>query len=167
MMETFLPQLMEKDSISELLWCSQHFIDIPEKSLAQILQFCLDKSATLNNGGQYTELLNIVLSIPFSEVCLLPFLRTISFPQVLSLLEYLADKLESDNLDLDIHHLVNWANILLDAHYQHYLLSGDPQVQELLFRFREISTQQVCIYFIGLLIQAIFFLASIRIFHQI
>ncbi|KAJ9575909.1 hypothetical protein L9F63_007221 [Diploptera punctata] len=143
MVEKLILQLIEKESISELIWCLKHFSDVSETPLVLVLQFCLDKSDVIEKGGKYIELLNTVLSASFSDVSLLPFLRNLSFPNVLSLLEYLADGLESDNLDVEFKKLLDWTNLLLDAHYQRFLLSGDTHVKELFSRLQQITTEQV------------------------
>jgi len=143
MVEKLLPQLLETKAVSELNWCIKYFTDVPETSLVQILLFCLENVNKTDKEGPYHKLLNAILHAPFSDVCLLPCLRTVPFHHILTLLHYLADELEADEPKVELCNLVDWASLLLDAHYQRYLLSGDPQVLEILCRIRGLVIDQV------------------------
>lgn len=143
MMEKLLPPLLEAKATSELNWCIKHFTDIPERSLVQILLFCLENVTKTEKQEPYHKLLNAVLHAPFSDVCLLPSLRTAPFHHTLTLLHHLAEELEADESEVKLCNLVEWTSLLLDAHYQRYLLSGDPQVLELLCRIRGLVMDQV------------------------
>jgi hypothetical protein len=55
----------------------------------------------------------------------------------------LAEEFEADEPEVELYNLIEWTSLLLDAHYQHYLLSGDPEVLELLLRIRELVINQV------------------------
>nr|CAD7395019.1 unnamed protein product [Timema cristinae] len=85
------------------------------------------------------QLLNATLNIPFSDVTLLPYLRNVSFSHTLILLRYLVD-FQIDEVDtevvLDQEHILEWITLLLDAHYQQYLLSKDPQILSLVKKLR-------------------------------
>ncbi|GFG36472.1 hypothetical protein Cfor_11811 [Coptotermes formosanus] len=143
MVEKLVPQLLETRAVPELNWCIRYFTDIPEKSLVQILMFCLESMATVGREAQYCELLNATLHVPFSDVCMLPRLRTVPFHHVLTLLHYLTEELEAYEPEIELHSLVEWASLLLDAQYQRCLLSGDPQVLELLRRIHKLVIDQI------------------------
>jgi hypothetical protein len=143
MAQKLLAQLLKANDISKLNWCIRYFIDIPESSLVQIILFCLENITKTDKQGPYHELLNTVLHAPFSDVCLLPILRTAPFHHILTLLHYLAEEIETDEPEVELCNLVEWASLLLDAHYQRYLLCGDPHVLELLLRIRERVINQV------------------------
>lgn len=143
MVEKLIPQLLETEAVPELIWCIRYFTDIPERSLVQILIFCLESIVTVDKSAQYLKLLNATLHVPFSDVCLLPRLRNLPFHHVLSLLHYLTTQLEAHEPEVELHNLVEWAGLLLDAHYQRCLLSGDPQVLELLHRIHKLVIDQV------------------------
>ncbi|PSN52742.1 hypothetical protein C0J52_06156 [Blattella germanica] len=117
--------------------------NIPERSLIQVLQFCLRENANSDEIALDSQLLGAIISTPHSDVCLLPYLRMTSFPQALRFLQYLAEELESEESEIDLSHLLDWTNLLLDAHYQRYLLSGDQEVLNLLCRLRELTIQQI------------------------
>lgn len=141
--QNLLPQLLKANAVSELNWCIKYFADIPESSLVQVILFCLENVTKTDKQGPYHELLNTVLHAPFSDVCLLPSLRTAPFHHALTLLHYLAEEIEADEPEVEVYNLIEWASLLLDAHYQRYLLSGDPQILKLLLRIRELIVNQV------------------------
>ncbi|XP_071577950.1 nucleolar protein 11 [Temnothorax nylanderi] len=104
----------------------------------------VDSSATFKANPSYSRdnFLDKVFSISCSSVSLLPHLKTgLTFDQVLKLLEYLTCKLneETDSLadansQPSDQQLYEWSCILLDSHYQHYLLSQDTHVLDLFNR---------------------------------
>lgn len=143
MVEKVIPQLLETKAVPELIWCIRYFTDIPERSLVQILTFCLESIATVGKEAQFHKLFNATLHVPFSDVCLLPRLRTVPFHHVLSLLHYLTAQLEAHEPEVELCNLIEWASLLLDAHYQRCLLSGDPQVLDLLHRIQKLVIDQV------------------------
>jgi hypothetical protein len=143
MVQKLLPQLLKASAVSELNWCIKHFIDIPESSLVQIILFCLENVTKTDKQEPYHKLLNTVLHAPFSDVCLLPSLRNAPFHHTLTLLNYLAEEIEAGEPEVELYNLIEWASLLLDAHYQRYLLSGDPHVLQLLLRIRELVRNQV------------------------
>lgn len=143
MVEKLIPQLLETKAVPELIWCIRYFTDIPERSLVQILIFCLESVTTVDKPARYHKLLNAALHVPFSDVCLLPKLRAVSFHLALSLLRYLTAQLEAQEPAVELHNLVEWICLLLDAHYQRCLLSGDPQVLDLLHRIHKLVIEQV------------------------
>ncbi|XP_024877479.1 nucleolar protein 11 [Temnothorax curvispinosus] len=101
-------------------------------------------SATFKPNHSYSRdtFLDKVFSISCSSVSLLPHLKTgLTFDQVLKLLEHLMCKLneETDSLadansQPSDQQLYEWSCILLDSHYQHYLLSQDTHVLDLFNR---------------------------------
>ncbi|XP_071636427.1 nucleolar protein 11 [Temnothorax longispinosus] len=101
-------------------------------------------SATFKANHSYSRdtFLDKVFSISCSSVSLLPHLKTgLTFDQVLKLLEHLMCKLneETDSLadansQPSDQQLYEWSCILLDSHYQHYLLSQDTHVLDLFNR---------------------------------
>ncbi|KAH0947362.1 hypothetical protein HN011_007875 [Eciton burchellii] len=158
--EIVIPNLIESNDISSIYWCLDTFKDLPEKLLIDLLTFALkspDKifvpmqNGTTNNiskaNNPYSRdnFLAKVLSISYSNVSLLPHLKTgLTFDEVLKLLEYLMLKLSEetnsleDNPQPNDHQLYEWFCVLLDSHYQHYLLSQDTYVLELFNKLNSI-----------------------------
>lgn len=154
--QTLIPLLMESGDVASICWCLDTFKDLPEKLLVDLLTFTLKSSdqvfvplqngttdSTLKANNLYSRdnFLDKVFSISYSSVTLLPHLKTgLTFDQVLKLLEYLMCKLneETDSLDDNSQpsdqQLYEWSCVLLDSHYQHYLLSQDTYILELFNR---------------------------------
>lgn len=163
--ETLIPLLMESGDVASICWCLDTFKDLPEKLLVDLLTFTLkspDKVfVPLQNGITDTTLkanisysrdhfLDKVFSIGYSNVSLLPHLKIgLTFDQVLKLLEYLMCKLNEetdlldDNSQPNDQQLYEWFCVLLDSHYQHYLLSQDTHILELFNRLDSILEEHV------------------------
>ncbi|EFN74891.1 Nucleolar protein 11 [Camponotus floridanus] len=158
--ETLIPSLMESGDVVSIRWCLDTFKDLPEKLLVQLLAFALnrpdkafvpvqngtaDSKSKANNPYSRNSFLDKIFSISYSSASLLPHLKTgLTFDEVLKLLEYLMYKLneEMDSLDGNLQpsdqQLYEWSCMLLDSHYQHYLLSQDTHVLELFNRLNSI-----------------------------
>lgn len=163
--ETVIPLLMESDDVASICWCFDTFKDLSEKLLVDLLIFTLNSpdkvfvplqngtiDSTLKASNPYSRdnFLDRVFSISYSSVSLLPHLKTgLTFDQVLKLLEYLICKLNEKSNSLDDNsqpndqQLYDWFCVLLDSHYQHYLLSQDMHVLELFNRLDSILEEHV------------------------
>ncbi|XP_035721818.1 nucleolar protein 11-like isoform X1 [Vespa mandarinia] len=154
--EVLIPQLIESKDIIAINWCLNTFKDLSEKLLTDLLAFSLRTSddifIPLQNGmsngmsDQKTlctrsNFLDKIFSISYSDVFLLSYLKTgLNFNEVLRLLNYLIEKLDIqetvnnalDTFEPNNKQLYDWSNLLLDSHYQHYILSQDSQVLTLL-----------------------------------
>lgn len=158
--------LMESGDVASIRWCLDTFENLSEKLLVHLLEFTLnrpdkafvpvqngtaDNKSKANNLYSKNSFLDKIFSIKYSTVSLLPHLKTgLTFDKVLKLLEYLMYKLneEMDSLDNNLEpsdqQLYGWFCMLLDSHYQHYLLSQDPHVLELFNRLNSILEEHVC-----------------------
>nr|CAD7430518.1 unnamed protein product [Timema monikensis] len=152
-LEELLPKLIEKGNSSSNESSSQHL----SPSTTREEKMDVDGYCTLAKvNGEVNEsvlfpsavcqLLNATLNIPFSDVTLLPYLRNVSFSHTLILLRYLVD-FQIDEVDtevvLDQEHILEWITLLLDAHYQQYLLSKDPQILSLVKKLRHFIDIQI------------------------
>lgn len=168
--ENLIPHLLESGDIASICWCLDTFRDLPEKLLVDLLAFslkCPDKMfVPVQNGttdGASKSSANVVplsrhnfldkvFSMSYSSVSLLPHLKAgLTFDQVLRLLEYLTRKLDeqADSFGDDPwpteQQLYEWFSVLLDSHYQHYLLSRDTHVLELFERLSSVLDEHVSI----------------------
>ncbi|KAK2586791.1 hypothetical protein KPH14_011816 [Odynerus spinipes] len=154
--EVLIPQLIESKDVVAINWCLNTFKDLPEKLLTDLLAFSLRSSddvfiplqngmsnGTSDRGNLCTRnnFLDKIFSISYSDVFLLSHLkRGLNFNEVLQLLSYLIQKLDtqetinnnSDTLEPSDKQLYEWFSLLLDSHYQHYILSQDSQILNLL-----------------------------------
>lgn len=165
--ETLIPLLIESGDVASICWCLDTFKDLPEKLLVDLLTFTLkspdrifvplqngttDSALKANNPYSRDNFLDKVFSISYSSVTLLPHLKTgLTFDQVLKLLEYLMCKLNekmdslNDNSQPSDQQLYEWSCVLLDSHYQYYLLSQDTYILELFNRLDSTLEEHVSI----------------------
>ncbi|XP_014217338.1 nucleolar protein 11 [Copidosoma floridanum] len=146
-----IPQLIESKDVSSILWCLENLKEVPVESLLQILTFSLktDICASAPNGclenskpsvyeTLQSDLLNKILEVQHTDISLVSYLKTgLNFDATLKLLSHLICKLddEATNDDqlgskqkLDNSQLYEWVKLLLDSHYQDYILSQDGEV---------------------------------------
>jgi hypothetical protein len=149
-----IPNLIEHQDITSIIWCLDNLRDLPEDLLIQILGFCL-RSSDLNISSQHKfikisqkEFLNKILCICYTDVSLILHLRVgLNFDEILKLLNYLINKLNDESFVINNYNfefeqklhsqLYEWTKLLLDSHYQHYLLSRDIQVLKLFYKLNE------------------------------
>jgi len=164
--ETLIPLLMESGDVVSICWCLDTFKDLSEKLLVDLLVFTLkspdevfvslqngttNNTLKANNSYSRNSFLDKVFSIGYSSVSLLPHLKIgLTFDQVLKLLEYLickfsekTDSLDADNSQPSDQQMYEWFCMLLDSHYQHYLLSQDTHVLELFNQLDSILEEHV------------------------
>lgn len=146
-----MPQLIETKDIASILWCLDDLKDLPEELLIQLLGFCLrscntdmllQNELTANSGpdkckSSSSKFLDKILDICYTDISLISQLRVgLNFDEILKLLNYLTNEIIdanslSDNCKLSDsnYRLKNqsykWIELLIDSHYQHYLLSQD------------------------------------------
>uniref|UniRef100_A0A182J4C1 Uncharacterized protein n=1 Tax=Anopheles atroparvus TaxID=41427 RepID=A0A182J4C1_ANOAO len=103
----------------------------------------------------HRDLLNIVLSCSFNRTDMIPFVRTeLSYPKVTKLLQHLEYLLvdpmatlsetlhTADTFDSD-EKTVEWITVLLDAHFQQFILSKDDGTQEQIKRMLRIVDEHI------------------------
>lgn len=160
-----IPQLVEAKDITTIIWCLDNFGDLPEKLLINLLSFCLrtpDKTfAPLQNGtaggkpkkslpSSRNRFLDRIFGSSFSHIAVLTYLKSeLNFNEILRLMNYLIEKLdgserESTSLwEPDERQIYEWACLLLDSHYQNYLLSQDPGVLDVLNKLSSLLDEHV------------------------
>ncbi|XP_043260520.1 nucleolar protein 11 [Colletes gigas] len=153
--EILIPQLIESKDIEGIVWCLNTFKDLPEKLLIDLLIFSLrcndatflpSQNGTINdlsivkNFYSRNDFLDKIFSLTYSDVSLSSYLKSgLNFDEILRLLQYLIQKLDDqENIFSYIvqqptdKQLYEWSSLLLESHYQHYVLSRDPEVSMLL-----------------------------------
>lgn len=159
--EEIIPGYMSKSDVESLSSCLDYFSDISEMCLAQLLKFCLTAESDLFKGNNIITsiglpaslhplercvLVDKVLTKSFSDVLLLPHLRTeLDLAEILLLLQYIIYLLSDDGHcmpDLDVvqteRKLIEWSCVLIDSNYQRFLLSRDEEVIETVSRLLKI-----------------------------
>ncbi|XP_063995716.1 uncharacterized protein LOC135173054 [Diachasmimorpha longicaudata] len=151
-----IPQLIEGKDVRAIVWCLNNFKDLPEKLLIDLLAFGIrtpeesfvpmQNGASEKHGSIITrhQFLDRIFSVSFSDICLLPHLKaSLMFDEVLRLMEYFIGKLSQEgegegDLEANDKQLYEWCSLIMDSHYQHYLLSKDPQVLRLFGKLHDI-----------------------------
>ncbi|CAK9834467.1 Nucleolar protein 11 [Anthophora retusa] len=152
--EILIPQLIKSKDVEGIIWCLNNIKDLPEKLLIELLIFSLrnpdETFLPLQNGTtdhsmatihlySKKDFLDKIFSLTYSDMSLSSHLKSgLNFDEILRLLEYLIQKLDDQELFHDTveqpadKQLYEWSSLLLESHYQHYILSRDPEVSTLL-----------------------------------
>ncbi|XP_017767185.1 PREDICTED: nucleolar protein 11 isoform X2 [Eufriesea mexicana] len=152
--EILIPQLIESKDVEAIIWCLNNFKDLPERLLIDLLIFSLrnpdetflplqngttDNLPTTKNIYSRNNFLDKIFSLTYSNISLSSYLKSsLNFDEILRLLQYLIQKLDAQDFCYDIvqqptdKQLYEWSSLLLESHYQHYVLSRDPEVSTLL-----------------------------------
>ncbi|XP_076240568.1 nucleolar protein 11 [Calliopsis andreniformis] len=161
--EMLIPQLIESKDVGTIVWCLNMFKDLPEKLLIDLLIFSLrspdrtflsPQNGTMANGHlsptknfySRNEFLDKLFSLTYSDMSLSSYLKSsLNFDEILRLLQYLIQKLDDQESFLDCimqqptdKQLYEWSSLLLESHYQHYVLSRDPEVSMLLNKLNSV-----------------------------
>lgn len=153
--EQLIPIFIEDDDLQSVKCCLEFFYDIPENCITKLLLYILSSNKNLFTNQaplkgesipeslqpqERCQMLDKILSLPFSDVLLLPHVRTvIDLENTLRLLQYLCflmSEMGTTLPGLDITQseikVVEWVCVLLDAGFQKMLLSRDAKIEETL-----------------------------------
>lgn len=135
--ELLFDSYAESKNAKGILHLLEKCIDVPDCYLVQSLAFALN-----NNSDECNRIKEVVLSRPLvGDENSLSLVRThIPLQLALTLLEILADKMSDCPCDRIS---IEWACLLLDSHYQQYLLSRDTDVNETIKKLQEIVISQL------------------------
>lgn len=137
-LEELLPEIFDKNDSNLLILMLNHFSDIPEKYLVQMINYSL---TTKGNS----KLLTTILRRSFSDVLILPHLRTeLSLDIISDLLKFLHTlwvknkTLPGLNFVETHSKLLEWSCAIIDANYQKIVLSNDQILIETLSNLNEL-----------------------------
>lgn len=153
--EQLIPIFIEDNDLRSVKCCIEFFYDIPENCIAKLLFYTLSSNKNLYPNQELLnaksipdslqplekcQLVDKILSLPFSEVLLLPHLRTeMDLERTICLLQYLCFLMSDIGTilpALDVTRseikVVEWICVLLDAGFQKMLLSRDAKIEETL-----------------------------------
>ncbi|XP_072168455.1 nucleolar protein 11-like [Diadema setosum] len=167
----FVGMLARRGEVSLLLDCLSFMRDFPELSLVRCLQVFLsidedklpamDTSTEDNHTGDSTtnpdedvisvarrQLVDEVLSKPFTDSFMLDAIKHLHFKEVVLLLKYLYLLLTNSfsgkmgaHSEVSMDNVVDWIGVLLDAHFAQLVLV--PDVRPLIAKLQEAVKQQV------------------------
>lgn len=138
--QRIISQLLESKDMASIAWCLGNFKNIPEKLLVDLLSFSFETNQPkkpMQNGDvgkkrlksitfDQDEFLDKLFGVSYTDIYLLTHLKSsLTFDQVLRLFQHLVDRLDRhEKLE---QHLYEWTSLLLDSHYQDFLLVRDPE----------------------------------------
>lgn len=145
--DELLPALKEQQDVDGMRLLLSSVKDLPEKWLADLLNFAMER-------GERAELLEVLLTVPYSDVVLLNHLRRkLTTKSTITFLQHLSERLEKCQLSRDDHvsssqpnigQLVDWISLVLDAHHHELLIAGsDKQVKQLIEKLGQQVTESV------------------------
>lgn len=153
--QILIPQLIESKHIEAIVWCLNNLRDLPEKLLIDLLIFSLrynddtflpfqngidDELSTTKSSYTRNDFLDKLFSLTYFDISLTLHLKSrLNFDEIIRLFQYLIQKLDDHEDSLyntaqepTDKQLYEWSSLLLESHYQHYILSRDPEVSTLL-----------------------------------
>lgn len=152
--DELLPLLKEDKDIEGICLLLSSVKDLPEKWQADLLNFSLEENSACESEQQ-TKLLEILLSLSYSDVVLLSHLRRkLTTNSTIKLLKYLAELLKGCRWTKDaalinkpdLNQIVDWISLILDAHHHELLIAGnDNQVKELIKQLGQLVGESVSI----------------------
>ncbi|KAK9872975.1 hypothetical protein WA026_020323 [Henosepilachna vigintioctopunctata] len=156
-----LPQYIETNNIISLEKMIYIFDDIPEKYFVEVLQYfleapdeifenieplCSDLYPDCLQPCKRYEILTMILRKPINDIFILPYLRVkLNLDNILKLLEFISFLLTDDRfIDIDfMFKLIEWINLIFDAHYQSLLLSRDENIVKMLLSLSEVVSNEL------------------------
>lgn len=150
-----IPMCIESDSPDDLVVCIRNYSNISEKMLSKSIKYFIDK---LNNvttdeshAEQHRERLNAILSCTFEPELVVEQLRAyLNFHDILNLLNHIYTALTSDERQLEDRPsvcdndttdedilLIKWFTVVLDSHFNQFILSRDTELVEKLIQWKE------------------------------
>lgn len=144
--ERVIPLLIKAKLPNELDTCLRKYTNVSDQMLAKCLRFFIN----MKESESKTEFLNRVLACSFNKDLIKEHLRmNLNLDNAIYLLELIYKDLVADEVlieespqygdsfDGDIA-LINWFTVILDAHYQQFLLARDPNINDMLLKWKEL-----------------------------
>ena len=145
--QQIIPHCLDTENTSLIMWYLNQFNDIPEKFLVQFLSFGLK---SINDASDLHILIQQILNNGFTSELILPHLRHLNFDEVIKFSKYLTSYLDDEDnsekeyeISINYKNIYNWITVLLEANYQKYLLSQDPDVKFLFEKLNSLLEKHV------------------------
>lgn len=146
--DDIIPLLKEDKDPSGICLLLSSVKDLPERWLADLLNYSFDESVT-REWSVTSRMLEILLSTSYSDVVLLNHLRRkLTTHSTIRLLEYLKELLQNCRLSSsdgpDLSQIVDWISLILDAHHNELLIAGsNDQVKHLIAQLDQLIAESV------------------------
>lgn len=142
--ECVIPFLIKAELPNELTICLRQYTNISEQMLAQSLKFFI----SMPESDEKLAFINQVLACSFHKDLIKEHLRTnLNLDNAIYLLELIHRYLDADDImleespqyghDFDSDSaLINWFTVILDAHYQQFLLARDSNLEDKVVKWK-------------------------------
>lgn len=166
-LDTIIPILIKCNLSNQILFCLKNYAIVSEKILVTSLKYAIMKLRTsetsINNGipnssieyniiKMYRNIVNMILIHSFSEKYIISYLRVkIEFDEAIFILNHIYNlmKLNTDNDDddenlnfpnnyMEENQLILWFTVILDAHYQQFVIAKDPKMLNILTKWQNL-----------------------------
>ena len=162
--QNIIPKLIKNKDYQSIFWCLDNLNDLSEGLIVQLLKFCIEEhqmickniNSDISNSHNFEipqDFSNKILKKHYTEISLISHIREgLNFSQVLELLTYLVDQVEemfilNDNTfdsDCELSACIfRWIRLLMDSHYQEYLLSQDEKILKILEKLLNLLEEHV------------------------
>lgn len=150
-----IPMCIESDAPDDLVVCIRNYSNISEKMLSKSIKYFIDKLNDASNdeltAERHRERLNAILSCTFEPELVVEQMRAyLNFNDILNLLNHIYTALTSDDRQLEDRPsvcdndtgdedvlLIKWFTVVLDSHFNQFILSRDTQLVEKLIQWKE------------------------------
>lgn len=161
----YIPSLIERNDFKSLIEILTDYKDIPEPVLVTLLKYLIKTIVPLElNTTNVTtvakfyhenypkmkdeiDLLNFILQVSFSDALLIPHLKNnLTVDDTLFLMTYITYLLIFSDTALTLHQetkLHDWCTLMIDAFYQHYLMTTDVRVTKVLCNVKNAITNSI------------------------
>ncbi|KRT78683.1 hypothetical protein AMK59_7154, partial [Oryctes borbonicus] len=150
--DMLIPSYIENSDIEAIENSLDYFKDISEESLVKILIYLIENYLSYDDQGvpKRNNLVEKVLSLPFTNIFLLPHIKTnLIITTTLVLVKYISSLFSSDECLLGLNNvqtharLIEWGCVILDGNYQKLLLTRDSAVHDTLKEFQHIVQEHL------------------------
>lgn len=151
--EQLIPLLIKANFPKDLVICLRKYTNISERMLAKSLKYFVK----MNESNEKLAFINQVFACSFHQDFIMQHLRTnLNLDDAMYLLELIYRKLDDDDeetlaesiqygdeFDSDTA-LIDWFIVILDSHYQQFLLARDPTINEMVSKWKELIESFIC-----------------------
>lgn len=149
--EHVIPLLIKAQLPDELVICLLKYTNVSDKMLATSLKFFI----TMEDSSKKSACINRILSCSFNEELIKEHLRiNLNLDNVIFLLKHIHNALIDDQIILDETPqfadnfdgdtmLLSWFSVILDAHYQQFILSRDTNLLDMINEWKTLTDSLV------------------------
>lgn len=150
--EQLIPLLIKANLPKDLATCLRKYTNVSESMLAKSLKYFVN----MNESNEKLAFINQVFACSFHQEFIMQHLRTnLNLDNAMYLLELIYRNLDDDEVILaesvqygdefdSDKSLIDWFIVILDSHYQQFLLARDPTINEMVLKWKELIESFIC-----------------------